>query len=636
MPTTTPSAPEAQSGPALLEASALGEPIQTSTSPNSCQRPSEDIHANGTRELELMCEDKNEANDCGSLRCGDVGDCNKVNSPSRLGQGKKDGETTFERQREWTRARHDISTSSDHDSDDGIVFNSPRLHPSSGQPVDYNKAGMIARQKIRKLEWEHSASTREWQLVGEMAREIGRLRKAEEVCKKERLIQTRPSVPKIVARRAQLGKPVQTEQSADHGSHSERSGVAQSGVLVNRVGWDVFRTRTAELEDIADLDPHEFAVIEVLTEEPLVTSEAKLKSPSQLDNTVMMWGDLVRQPSENHGGEYASSPGIRGKSRGQEPLPERIRIRSRYIIEELRTIIGGRNRFLPPDVEHYDGTTKYLIKFKDSALTMVRPFRTLFHYKDDIVERLGQLQNKLHSNTQLHSKLKDRTRTYTEHLKCLKELIDTQLQPRIDHLNSNRCQLVSFADLCYLFKPGDEIIQRNRPQAFRIYAVSSTDHGATPTWQEYKKPNVASDVNEDIKPQLAISCRYLDFDGKRVGPVTRCFKISQLSGEKPITSLDVYPLRFAETRADREQGHTPFRNRLIDRGKMFLDIAAVRHMHYSGLTIGDKDEVDSQVVVDFEEAFAQIMVHRGGWNWNPFSASNFVQRHKHAVCQPVA
>ncbi|KAK4678794.1 hypothetical protein QC764_500330 [Podospora pseudoanserina] len=33
-------------------------------------------------------------------------------------------------------------------------------------------------------------------------------------------------------------------------------------------------------------------------------------------------------------------------------------------------------------------------------------------------------------------------------------------------------------------------------------------------------------------------------------------------------------------------------------------MAAVRHMHYSGLTIGNKDEVDSQVVVDFEEAFA--------------------------------
>lgn len=47
-------------------------------------------------------------------------------------------------------------------------------------------------------------------------------------------------------------------------------------------------------------------------------------------------------------------------------------------------------------------------------------------------------------------------------------------------------------------------------------------------------------------------------------------------------------------------------------------------MYYSGLIIGDKDEVDSQVVVDFEEVFVQIMVYCGGWNWNLFLVLNFV------------
>ncbi|KAL6791558.1 hypothetical protein J3E68DRAFT_408466 [Trichoderma sp. SZMC 28012] len=39
---------------------------------------------------------------------------------------------------------------------------------------------------------------------------------------------------------------------------------------------------------------------------------------------------------------------------------------------------------------------------------------------------------------------------------------------------------------------------------------------------------------------------------------------------------------------------------------MFLDVAKVKHMHYNGYTIDTGDEVDSQVVIDFEEAFSKL------------------------------
>jgi hypothetical protein len=46
---------------------------------------------------------------------------------------------------------------------------------------------------------------------------------------------------------------------------------------------------------------------------------------------------------------------------------------------------------------------------------------------------------------------------------------------------------------------------------------------------------------------------------------------------------------------------------------MFLDVAGVRHMHYNGFTLETRDEVDSQVMVDFVEAFAATSVDTTGW-----------------------
>ncbi len=49
------------------------------------------------------------------------------------------------------------------------------------------------------------------------------------------------------------------------------------------------------------------------------------------------------------------------------------------------------------------------------------------------------------------------------------------------------------------------------------------------------------------------------------------------------------------------------RKTLVDRGSTFINACDVQHRgvprHYSGFTLETREEVDSQVVIDFEEAF---------------------------------
>jgi len=191
-----------------------------------------------------------------------------------------------------------------------------------------------------------------------------------------------------------------------------------------------------------------------------------------------------------------------------------------------------------------------------------------------------------------------------EHLRCLIEFMDTKIQPKLRSLTSGACKTVSFNDIWYLFKPGDEVVDQSRKQAYRVLEVSSVCHKVIPPWRNYYDKSSAKSEETPVR----LHCVYVDFDGKALGPVSKIFEIPRFDGERAITSLEVYPLRFAE-----RDGSGAFRQKLLDRGRMFLDVAGVKHMHYNGLTLSARDEVDSQVVVDFEEAF----VAKGNGHWMP-------------------
>ena len=182
------------------------------------------------------------------------------------------------------------------------------------------------------------------------------------------------------------------------------------------------------------------------------------------------------------------------------------------------------------------------------------------------------------------------------------EFLDTEIKPKSDYVRGNQCTKVSLTDIWYLFRPGDEVIDQRKKQVYRIIGVSSSAHKAISPWRHFSYNVVKSD-----ETPIKLHCVYVDFDGKHLGPVLKIFEIPRFEGEKPITSLTVYPLRLEEAPPIGNPGLSSsqtFREELIARGRLFTEVLSVKHMHYNGLTLDMKDEVDGQVMIDFEESFA--------------------------------
>jgi len=203
--------------------------------------------------------------------------------------------------------------------------------------------------------------------------------------------------------------------------------------------------------------------------------------------------------------------------------------------------------------------------------------------------------------------------TALEHLKCLLDFVDTDIVPKQLYLKSPECRKIFFCDLWQLFRPGMEVIGGDGKQAYRVVGVTSEKHRVAPPWEKWSSD--AASGKRKSKPAFSITCVYIDFDGKRLGPVPKVFEFKTFDREREITSLEVYPLQFHPVKrldfsdSEWEQvqafpAHQKYRQKLIHRGSMFLQVAAVKHMYYAGPTLEAREEVESQVVVDFETAFA--------------------------------
>lgn len=198
------------------------------------------------------------------------------------------------------------------------------------------------------------------------------------------------------------------------------------------------------------------------------------------------------------------------------------------------------------------------------------------------------------------------------HLRCLLQVLDSDIGSRRAFLSDRSCRKVWYSDLWLLFRPGLEVIAKDGKQAYRVVKVASPQHSVTQTWQK--------------DTPFSITCVYIDFDGRYLGPVCKTFEISKFDGERDIVSLAVYPLLFHPLKrtdfSDLEwdnarclPDHDRFRQKLILRGRKFLEVAAVKQMYYAGPTLDTLEEVESQVVVDFETALSvEEAIYK---NWKP-------------------
>ncbi|KFA49245.1 hypothetical protein S40293_10173 [Stachybotrys chartarum IBT 40293] len=183
------------------------------------------------------------------------------------------------------------------------------------------------------------------------------------------------------------------------------------------------------------------------------------------------------------------------------------------------------------------------------------------------------------------------TQTAFDHLHCLLEFFDKHIVAKQNYLTEPSCK-VYFTDLWHLFKPGTHVIESGNKhlQCYRVIHVRTPRHKAKEAynWSHFRGKG-------QTETPLMMYCVSVDFDGKSLGPVAKTVSISPYEGVKDVATLPVYPLNLSKD--------SNLRDTLINRGKKFLRVAGVKHMHFSGLTLEKRDEVDSQVVIDFAEAF---------------------------------
>ena len=159
-------------------------------------------------------------------------------------------------------------------------------------------------------------------------------------------------------------------------------------------------------------------------------------------------------------------------------------------------------------------------------------------------------------------------------------------------LEASEETLVAFHDLWHLFTAGDLVVTDD-PSPSRIYRVSilpacdsfSTKRPVTEIRMRSEgfQQQVESVYIQESTSFLNIDVFYYDFDGRNFGPVEKRFKILSYEGDRKVTDLPLFPLRFRKNAAS-------IRSKMLDRGTKFCDLCTVSHREYSGLSASEPKE----------------------------------------------
>ncbi|EOO02738.1 putative aaa family protein [Phaeoacremonium minimum UCRPA7] len=192
---------------------------------------------------------------------------------------------------------------------------------------------------------------------------------------------------------------------------------------------------------------------------------------------------------------------------------------------------------------------------------------------------------------------------------------------------------IRFDDIWSLFRVGELVYQRtdagtdvaqpgsdgprapqNAPRLFRIYFTWQD----IPYWivEDLETNDAKLRRDADFEPgDTRVACYYIDYDGKSYGGVPHLFDIEPYEGEKDITKLPIYPIRFAKDSEkilkdlkERGQRFTEFISKkdraLAHNGwTLTIDPAGDDIEDGSGNSIRFPQHIDSDVVIDFQEAY---------------------------------
>ncbi|KAI0912989.1 hypothetical protein F4823DRAFT_124707 [Ustulina deusta] len=333
----------------------------------------------------------------------------------------------------------------------------------------------------------------------------------------------------------------------------------------------------------------------------------------------------------------------RGRRRVIESTPiERVRVNSAIVLGYLSKVTGEG-----PWVE--------------KPHTFLAPFNLFLHFHGEMEKELRVLEESFGDggvvgapppppandprisanefeflgNRELQGLMRSR-RAYAD-MKCYVDFVEARLIPRRNMFagaDSTRPSKTRYGDLASLFRVGDLVIEPGvsqtesrirdkrssavvnvtEPKLWRVCYISED----TPAWsvQDLDAPGGQLQGRIDVRDAAThLRLYYIDFDGQRFSPVRGDVSIELFEGEKEITKLPVYPLRF-------HKDHASFLGELQKRGQRFREIVSSGNptLSYHGWTL-IKDPtgrdvaarpgqdatwpeyIESDVIVDFNEAF---------------------------------
>lgn len=155
----------------------------------------------------------------------------------------------------------------------------------------------------------------------------------------------------------------------------------------------------------------------------------------------------------------------------------------------------------------------------------------------------------------------------------------------------------------YTKKPNDRIQD--------VWKIMSTADGRANLRAKHDSDNDTVGDNTRVNSFIVVAS-YIDYNGSKFGALTYQHNIKAYKGERDITSLIFYPLKYAPNRDE-------LKSRWLKRGKVFKEFMTPKHRYYFGRSLTSRptgsrppeddfpkhaETIDSQVVVDFTEGLA--------------------------------
>lgn len=195
--------------------------------------------------------------------------------------------------------------------------------------------------------------------------------------------------------------------------------------------------------------------------------------------------------------------------------------------------------FLGKVLHGYPGVTTSL-----ERLEFHTPFRPLVHRWENFI--------KVRDEEELDS-------TTKEHVELFHKIFEEELRGTLARKKDLIQNAVITSPLLWtLFEPDDIVI-------------SNSDF---PRGYLFSKASIKSQTNDWV-----LTCKYIDFDGKKFGYSEQEVLVDDFIGTKPITSLPIYPLKYHSKR-------NTVRKTLISQGKRWEEHKGYHYMQYEGLALG--------------------------------------------------